>query len=243
MKVFYETLAPYWSLISPVEDYAEEAAAYQRVLEAALPDAMSLLELGAGGGNNAWYLKRRFAATLTDLSSQMLDVSRRINPECEYVVGDMRSLDLDRTFDVVFVHDAIDYMTTREDLASAMATAFRHCRPGGVALFVPDHVKERFEPATDCGGVDAPNGVGIRYLEWSYDLDPDDDVATVRYEFLVRDADGAIQTMGETHTFGLFAEAVWVDLLERTGFLVDVVEEDTAEEHVPRRFFVARRPS
>ena len=32
---------------------------------------------------------------------------------------------------------AIDYMTTAEDLARAVTTAFVHCRPGGVALFAP----------------------------------------------------------------------------------------------------------
>jgi SAM-dependent methyltransferase len=242
VKVFYETLAPLWSLISPVQDYEEEAAEYLRILQDVLPGARTLLELGAGGGHNAYYMKHRFAATLTDLSAQMLAISRALNPECEHVVGDMRSLDLGRTFDVVFVHDAIDYMVTRHELAAAMATAFRHCRPGGVALFVPDHVKERYEPTTDCGGSDAPDGSGIRYLEWSFDPDPEDDVGTVRYEFVIRGSDGTISTAGETHTFGLFAESVWVDLLRQAGFRVEIVEESATSDHLSRLFFVGRRP-
>jgi hypothetical protein len=40
------------------------------------------------------------------------------DPECEHLQGDMRELRIDRTFDAVFVHDAIAYMTTEEDLFS-----------------------------------------------------------------------------------------------------------------------------
>jgi hypothetical protein len=38
----------------------------------------------------------------------MLEVSRRLNPDCEHPPGDIRSVRLGRTFDVVFVHDAIE---------------------------------------------------------------------------------------------------------------------------------------
>ncbi|MEA2702730.1 MAG: hypothetical protein QOD63_675, partial [Actinomycetota bacterium] len=68
-----------------------------------------MLELGSGGGHNAVHLVADFAMTLVDLSDQMLDVSRRLNPGCEHVVGDMRTVRLGRSFDAVFVHDAVDY--------------------------------------------------------------------------------------------------------------------------------------
>ena len=67
----------------------------------------TLLELGSGGGNNASHLKARFNCTLTDISPDMLALSRTLNPECEHLEGDMRTLRLGRTFDVVFIHDAI----------------------------------------------------------------------------------------------------------------------------------------
>ncbi|HKO93768.1 MAG TPA: class I SAM-dependent methyltransferase, partial [Polyangiaceae bacterium] len=110
MKTFYDTLAPWWPLISPVEDYEAEARYLSRLVESRAPAARTLLELGSGGGHNAFYFKERFALTLTDLSEAMLAMSARLNPECEHVRGDMRSLALQRSFDVVFAHDAIDYM-------------------------------------------------------------------------------------------------------------------------------------
>ena len=50
----YSELAPWWQLLSPPADYAEEAAICQRVLlEACEGSTETLLELGSGGGNNA----------------------------------------------------------------------------------------------------------------------------------------------------------------------------------------------
>ena len=93
-----------------------------------------VLELGSGGGNNAVHLKADLDLTLVDLNAEMVAVSQRLNPECVHAVGDMRTVRLGRTFDAVFVHDAIDYMLTEDDLRAAMVTAFEHCRPGGVVV-------------------------------------------------------------------------------------------------------------
>jgi trans-aconitate methyltransferase len=77
-----------------------------------------------------------------DLSPDMLAMSQRLNPECAHRQGDMRTLRLGRTFDAVFVHDAVAYMTTETDLRQVIETAFAHWPPGGIALFVPDHIAE-----------------------------------------------------------------------------------------------------
>ena len=127
----YRELAAWWPLLSAPEDYAQEAEDYRKlILEGSDGEARDVLELGSGGGNNASHLKAHFRLTLVDRSPQMLDVSRRLNPECEHVEGDMRSVRLGRTFDAVFVHDAIAYMTTEDDLRGVFATAFEHCHAG-----------------------------------------------------------------------------------------------------------------
>ena len=79
------------------------SAFYQKTLLAACERTpRTLLELGSGGGNNASYLKARFQMVLVDRSSGMLAVSRALNPECEHVEGDMRTVRLGRQFDGVF---------------------------------------------------------------------------------------------------------------------------------------------
>jgi len=106
MKLYGE-LAEWWPLVSTRPTIVANAERYRQLLLAAAGDAppREVLELGAGGGNNASHLKRFFALTLVDISPAMLAVSRALNPECAHVVGDMRTLRLGRTFDGVFVHD------------------------------------------------------------------------------------------------------------------------------------------
>ena len=163
-----------------------------RHLRSASIPVRDVLELGSGGGNNAMHLKASFALTLVDLSEAMLAVSRRLNPECSHHRGDMRTVRLGRQFDAVFVHDAVDYMVTEADLRAVMDTAFVHCRPGGLALFVPDDTRESFVPGTDHGGHDGPDRRAARYLEWTWDPDPADTTVTTEYAFLLRDADGSV---------------------------------------------------
>ena len=130
MKLYGE-LAEWWPIFSSPEEYRDEAEFFARALiESCDPAPRRVLELGSGGGNNAFHLKARFAMTLVDQSPHMLAVSQALNPECEHVEGDIRTVRLGRTFDAVFVHDAICHMTTEADLLAVMETAFEHLRAG-----------------------------------------------------------------------------------------------------------------
>ncbi len=215
MLKMYGELADWWPLISPLEDYKAEAEFFLDVLsETGLPHTPSLLELGCGGGNNAFYLKNTFGQVmLTDLSPHMLAISRTLNPECEHVEGDMRTLRLGRLFDVVFIHDAIEYMTTSQELVLALETAYVHCKPGGTALFVPDHVRENFQPATEHGGGDG-QGRAMRYLEWTYDPDDQDTMYTVAYLYMFRSGDQPTWVEHEQHICGLFSRSEWLGMLD-----------------------------
>jgi SAM-dependent methyltransferase len=233
----YGELAKWWPLFSPLEEYAAEAAFFEDVLtKAQLPTSPTFLELGCGGGSIAFYLKKMFTqVTLTDLSAQMLDVSRALNPECEHLEGDMRTMRLERKFDVVFVHDAIDYMTSLEELREAMETAFVHCKAGGVALFVPDVVKEGFKPSTEHGGKDG-DGSALRYMEWTYDPDERDTTYTVEYAFLLREGDEPTYKEYEQHICGLFAGEDWIRTLGAVGFETSIVRDQ-----YERDVFVGRK--
>lgn len=239
---FYGDLAVWWPLVSAPAEYAEEAAFAASLLDTADGPTRTVLELGSGGGNNAFHLKARYAMTLVDLSEKMLAVSRELNPECEHLQGDMRDLRLGRSFDAVFVHDAIDYMTTEQDLRRAVETAHVHCRPGGVAVLVPDDIAENFEPGSEHGGHDAPDGRAVRYLSWSVDPDPSDTTTRTDYAFLLREADGSVSVAHDTHLLGLFPRDLWLRVLGETGFRARVVAEVTNEDRLPREFFVGFRP-
>ena len=173
MHRFYGELASWWPLVSPVEEYAEEAAEAAGLLASAAIPVREVLELGSGGGHNAVHLKTHFALTLVDLSEEMLAVSRRLNPECAHHQGDMRTLRLGRDFDAVFVHDAVDYMTTEDELRGrdrhgVRALPSRRCRrvhAGPHRRDIRAGQRPRRQRRAD--------GRGVRYLEWTWDPDPD----------------------------------------------------------------------
>jgi SAM-dependent methyltransferase len=243
MTKLYTELAGWWPLMSPPEDYVEEAAFYTTTLEhACRVPPRTLLELGSGGGNNASHMKQHFErVTLVDPSEGMLAHSRALNPECEHVAGDMRTIRLGRLYDCVFVHDAVSYMTTETELRQAMATAFVHCAPGGAALFAPDAVTETFAPGTDHGGHDGGSR-SIRYLEWSWDPDPADTTSVADYVFALREADGSLRVVHDRHVQGLFPRAAWLRLLGDAGFTPSVVVFDHSDlEPGSYELFVARK--
>jgi len=229
----YSELASWWPLCSAPDEYREEANIYLDALVRHSPTRpRTLLELGSGGGNNASHLKRHFKMTLVDISPGMLRVSRSLNPECKHVRGDMRTVRLGTEFDAVFIHDAIDYMLDLHQLGQALDTAYVHCRPGGVALFVPDWTAERFKPTSGYGGHDH-GARGLRYLEWTLDPDPHDGRYTLYMSYLLRDRGRVRQVALDEHICGLFAEREWMQAIRRAGFrpLKFPYEHSTWEKH------------
>ncbi|MFN8121394.1 MAG: class I SAM-dependent methyltransferase [Thermoleophilia bacterium] len=238
----YGALAGWWPLISPPEEYAEEAAFIGGLFARHDRPVREVLELGSGGGHNAVHLTARFAMTLVDRSPGMLAQSRVLNPECPHHEADMRDVRLGREFDGVLVHDAVDYMRTRGELAAAVRTAAAHLRPGGLAVFVPDHTAERYAPSTDHGGIDAADGRGARYLAWSWDPDLSDTETLTDYVMVLRERDGTVTTVHDRHRTGLFPRAVWLEVLEEAGLEARAREEVTTEPRPPRELFLGRRP-
>ena len=225
---FYHDLADWWPLFSAPEDYEEEASLYFQTISKYRSNITTALELGSGGGNNAFYLKKHFDMTLTDLSEGMIEVSKSLNPECKHFVGDMREISLGRTFDLVFVHDAIMFMTTEDDLARVFRVAYNHLEPGGVLFIAPDFFKETFKPSTSEGGHDG-DGRSLRYLEWIFDSDPDDNLVEGVYVFILRDENRALRVEHEDILEGLFSMDTWKKLLEKEGFEVHFERIDHSE--------------
>jgi SAM-dependent methyltransferase len=240
----YRDLADWYPLLTPVGDYVEEAAFYRRLFETHCGRSpRTLLDLGSGGGHTAAHLKATLTCTLVDLAPAMLAVSRRLNPECEHVEGDLRSVRLERTFDCVLVHDAVSYMASRADLACAIATAFAHTAPGGVAMFQPDFVAETFAPGSETGGSDA-GGRGLRYLEWRWVPESSHETYLTDRAYLLRDENGAAEAFHDRHVMGLFPRAVWLELIASAGFEpLAVPFEHSSYSDTGHEVFLGLRPA
>jgi SAM-dependent methyltransferase len=213
----YRDLASWWPLISPPQEYTEEAVYLSALL---------------------------CTLTLVDISPDMLEVSRRLNPECEHRLGDMRAIRLAESFDAVLVHDAIDYITSQDELRQVIGTAFAHCKPGGIALFVPDHVADTFAELTGSGGgaTDADGRRGS-FQERTWDPDPCDDWVQAEYQFTLRAADGTTEVVRETHRLGSFSEDTWQRALSQAGFEGLPGEWAALPGRGPDNLFACRRPA
>ena len=223
----YHELAYLWPIISPPEEYQEEAEVWRDAITGKLGEGRHrVLELGVGGGHNLSHLTGEFEATAVDFSPQMLELSQKLNPGVEHHLDDMRTLRLGKTFDAVLIHDAITYMLTEEDLAATFETAKRHLRAGGLLIVAPDWVRDDFRAPMVFHWVRAGkrNGGDIQVTVQEYLHDPDTSDTEIEsvYTYTIVE-DGQERVEQDTHTTGLFPMATWTRLLQEAGFQVETV--------------------
>ena len=232
----YHDLAHFWTLVSPPEDYAEEAAIWLDALRSKLgPGRHHVLELGVGGGNNLSHLTEEFDATAVDLSDAMLENSRKLNPGVDHHVGDMRTVRLGRKFDAVLIHDAIAYLLSENDLRQAFSTARAHLEPGGVVVISPDWYRETFPGTKIHSWTNNRGDIEFSCAEYAHDPDPEDTTIETVFIYFIKES-GVLRVEQDSHTVGLFPKDTWSNLLTQSGFDVELgpypVAEDGREMHL-----------
>ncbi len=223
----YSDLAWLWPTMSPPEDYVEEAETFARVIrEHSRITPRTLLHLTSGGGHVDNRLRHDFDITGVDASPDMVSLARRLNPDVKYVIDDVRSVRLGRTFDAVFVDDGILYMLTEEDLKAVFETAFEHLVPGGVMLVYVESTPERFEQNRTDVTRRTSGDTELVYVENQYDPDTSDREYETTFVYLIRQ-DGRLSVETDLHICGIFPLDTWRRLLREVGFEV----RETRFEH------------
>ncbi|MEE8605114.1 MAG: class I SAM-dependent methyltransferase [Candidatus Aminicenantaceae bacterium] len=213
----YHDLSWIWPIVSPPEDYVEETEFFSRIIkEKAKIDVRSLLHLGCGGGRNDFTFQKHFDVTGIDISEEMLKLAKELNPESEYIHGDMRSIRLGRTFDCVAALDSVNYMKNEEELIQLFQTAHEHLNPGGVFLSVVEESRERFKQNRTISSTHSRGNTQITFIENSYDPNPNDNHFEMTFIYLVRDK-GNLEIHADSHIWGLFKMDTWRRLLKETG--------------------------
>ncbi|MEM6459277.1 MAG: class I SAM-dependent methyltransferase [Planctomycetota bacterium] len=229
----YHDLAWLWPHLSPPEHYTAEAAMLDRLIAGHLgPTPQRVLELGAGGGHTLAHLDARGGrggrhhAVAVDLSDPMLAHCRRLIPGIETHAADMRDVRLDRTFDAVLIHDAIDYLLTPADVAAALATAHAHLRPGGLAFVAPTYTRETFIDGDVADDGTTTDSEELTYFTYVHDPDPADDTFEMILLYLIRPrpephtpapSRRGVRVIEDRHTCGLFSHGRWLKMMQQAG--------------------------
>jgi SAM-dependent methyltransferase len=218
----YSELAWTEPIIAPPEEYVEETELFSKIIkEHSKIKPKTLLHLGCGAGGNDYTFKKHFKVTGVDISEDMLEIARNYNPEVTYLHGDMRTVKLYECFDVVAIPDSIGYMTTVEDLKSAIITAYNHLKPGGVLLIVAN-IKEEFTE-NNFVYTGSKGDVEITVFENNYIPDPDRTTYEATVIYLIRHK-GKLEIHTDCHIIGLFKLDTWLDLLKEAGLEVKQVK-------------------
>jgi len=203
----------------------------------------SLLNLGCGGGKNLNTLKKHYQCTGLDISADMLKLAKELNPECDFTQADMRSFDLGRKFDFVFIDDAVTYMLTRRDLEQVFIQAFNHLETGGMMVVTPDATTESFKQNETQIFHSIPSerypDTEVVYVTTNYCRDVAAEQSEGVFVYLIR-THGELRIETEVHRFGLFPLQVWRELLLKTGFSIQ--EESYVEEGQSYTPFICLKP-
>ena len=211
MSIFDE-YASFYDVLYHDKKFAEEAEFVHKLIQECHPQAKTILDFGCGTANHALLLVNDYEICGVDQSRKMIEKAEKKRAEARadlkdrlsFVVADVRTLNLDRTFDVVLaMFHVMSYQTANEDFAAALDAARNHLEPGGLLIFDcwygPAVLSER--PMTKVKCVDATTGAIVRIAEPVMRLN--DNVVDVNYQLIACES-GATRNVKEKHSMRYF---------------------------------------
>jgi SAM-dependent methyltransferase len=181
--------AAHYDLIYADKPYAGEA----RFIDGLLPKRGTLLDVACGTGRHAIeFAGLGYDVTGIDYSAELLERARenaaQAGVEIQFLLQDMRTLDLGERFDVVTcLFDSIGYPLTDEGIVGALTRIHEHLEPDGTLAVEFLHAPMlRLASPVKVGRWDTPDGRKLLRISET-ELDLPRRVMTVSYELLELD--------------------------------------------------------
>lgn len=230
MSVFNE-YARYYDLLYRDKDYKGEAEYVHGLIQSHSPGARSILNLGCGSGRHDRELVQNgYEITGVDLSEEMLASARNAAQHIsalDYVQGDVRTIRLERSFDVVIsLFHVMSYQATNDELMAAFEAASCHLKPGGIFVFdcwygpgvLSDRPTVRVKELED-------EAISVTRIAQPV-MHPNENVVDVNYRMFLRDkASGSVREICETHRMRYLFLPEVQQMLSFCGFEIKVSEE------------------
>ncbi len=219
----YNDLSWTFPIITPLEHYIEETELFCKILKDSADISLkTLLHLGCGGGHNDYVFKKHFQVAGIDKSEAMLELAKRLNSDVNYICDDMRSFQFDYTFDVIVAIDSIAYILTKEDLQKMFTAVFAHLNAGGVFMFIVEDDPNNFTQNNTTHYSTSKEGIEITFIDNRFDANPSDTMYESTFIYLIR-RNNKLEIYTDQHLCGLFPINVFTELLNKTGFEVNLL--------------------
>ncbi len=116
-------------------DYDKEYAFYNNLLQKNNPK--SILEIGSGTGNLAKrFIENKQNYTGLDYSKSMITISKKRNPHCDFIHGDMRDFNLEEKVDAIIITSrSTSYLLTNNDINETFSSLHNNISADGIIIF------------------------------------------------------------------------------------------------------------
>lgn len=161
-----------------------------------------ILELGAGtGGITIPLAQMGYEIVAVDRSPEMLAVAKekavKAGVTVEFITEAMERIDLRQEFDLILsCCDAVNYLTTEEQLARFMHQAYLHAKPGGLLLFDLNSELKLREIYGNQSYAELFDDFGYFWDNW---FDEHREICTMKLTFMIREANGLYRRASEMH--------------------------------------------
>lgn len=116
---------------------------YLHLITNSIPDTATILDLGCGTGEPIakFFIEKGYEVTGVDGSKKMIELCKKRFPNEQWMVGDMRDIDMKKQFDVILAWHSFFHLD--QDSQRTMFKIFAaHLKPNGILAFTSGEEEE-----------------------------------------------------------------------------------------------------
>jgi ubiquinone/menaquinone biosynthesis C-methylase UbiE len=179
----------------------------------------SVLDLGCGTGSASLILSERgFDVTGIDLSEAMIKIAKSKTKKVKFLVGDMRTLKLEKKFDVVVcLCDSLNYLLKESEIKETFKRVYGVLKKGGAFIFDVNTIYKITTSWLSKGCTD----FDYMHVCWQNNVDREMNSNRVVVDFFVKEKNGKFDHFQEIHGERGYPLEFLKKTLEKTGFRLE----------------------
>jgi SAM-dependent methyltransferase len=230
----YEQSAHLYDLMYVRRDYTTTAEEIHAIGRELLPDGAELLDVGCGTGRHLEVLGNWYRGEGLDINPTMLELTHARCPQIPLHEADMRTFDLDRSYDVVTcLFSAIGHVETAAAMRKSIERMAAHLRSPGLLIVEPWFTPENFWDGHLAANFQMESDTK---LAWMYRQRREDLMAVLDIHYLVG-GEGQPEYIRERQDLGLFTPDETKEAFAAVGLEVSYRESEVWN----RGLYVAQR--